>query len=96
MAIPAEFQRAYPIYVIAGEQPISLTETPDGRLDLRGWDFKKKKMTREAASWDDIEALQPGLPVRESFQFSEGDVRKVTKEEFDEAVARLARGESPT
>ena len=85
-----------PIYRIVGAQPVSFEPTPDGGADLKGWDFKKRKMTREAASWDDIEALQPGLPVRESFQFSEGDVRKVTKEEFDKAVARLARGESPT
>ncbi len=85
-----------PIYRIVGAQPVSFEPTPDGGAVLKGWDFKKGKMTREAASWDDIEALQPGLPVRESFQFSEGDVRKVTKEEFDEALARLVRGESPT
>ena len=85
-----------PIYRIVGAQPVSFEPTPDGGARLLGWDFKKRKMTREAASWDDIEALQPGLPVRESFQFSEGDVRKVTKEEFDEAVAGLVRGESPT
>ena len=85
-----------PIYMIVGAQPVSLEATPDGGASLKGWDFKKRRMTREAASWDDIEALQPGLPVRESFQFSEGDVRKVTKEEFDEALARLERGDSPT
>ncbi len=62
----------------------------------KGWDFEKRKMTRQAASWDDIEALQPGLPVKGNSNFSEGDVRKVSKEEFDEALARLERGDSPT
>ncbi len=85
-----------PIYMIVGAQPVSLEATPDGGMALRGWDFKKRKITREAASWDDIEALQPGLPVRGNSNFSEGDARKVSKEEFDEAVARLERGESPT
>ncbi len=85
-----------PIYRIVGAQPVSFEPTPDGGAVLKGWDFKKRKMTREAASWDDIEALQPGLPVQGNSSFSEGDARKVTKEEFDAAVARLARGESPT
>ena len=85
-----------PIYMIVGAQPVSFEPTPEGGADLKGWDFKKRKMTREAAGWDDIEALQPGLPVKGNSSFSEGDARKVTKEEFDEAVARLARGESPT
>ncbi len=94
MAIPAEFQRAYPIYVIAGEQPISLTETPDGRLDLRGWDFKKKKMTRAAGDYDALQGVEPG-PVSGN-SFSEGDTRRVTKREFDAAVKALSRGDSPT
>ncbi len=85
-----------PIYLIVGAQPVSLEPTPEGGADLKGWDFKERKMTREAASWDDIEALQPGLPVKGNSNFSEGDARKVTKEEFAEAVARLTRGESPT
>ncbi len=85
-----------PIYRIVGAQPVSFEPTPNGGAVLKGWDFKKRKMTREAASWDDIEALQPGLPVRDSFEFSEGNVLKVSKEVFDEAVARLVRGESPT
>ncbi len=95
MAIPAEFQRAYPVYVIAGEQPISVTETPDGGLRLLGWDFKLKKMTRAAGDYDAVLGLVPG-PVLGNAQFSEGDVRRVTKREFDAAVKALSRGDSPT
>ncbi len=95
MAIPAEFQRAYPVYVIAGEKPVSLTETPDGGLDLLGWDFKLKKMTRAAGDYDAMQGVGPG-PVLDNFEFSEGDVRRVTKREFNAAVKALSRGDSPT
>ena len=89
MAIPAEFQRAYPVYVIAGEQPISVTETPDGGLRLLGWDFKLKKMTRAAGDYDAMQGVEPG-PVQGN-SFSEGDTRRVTKKEFDAAVKALSR-----
>ena len=85
-----------PIYLIVGAQPVSLEETPDGGMRLMGWDFVQRKMTRDAASWDDVVAIQPGLPVKGNSNFSEGDVVEVTKAQFDAAVARLERGESPT
>lgn len=90
MAIPAEFQRAYPVYVIAGEQPLSLTKTPAGQIELLGWDFKKKKMTRAAGDYDAMQGVVPG-PVLDNFQFAEGDTRRVTKREFDAAVKALSR-----
>lgn len=85
-----------PIYVMAGDQPVSFEATPEGGADLKGWDFKKGKMTREAGDWDAIEGLQTGLPVKGNSDFSEGDVRRVTKQEFDAAVAALERGETAT
>ncbi len=94
MAIPAEFQREYPVYVIAGEQPLSMTVAPDGGLDLFGWDFKKKKMTRAAGDYDALQGVEPG-PVSGN-SFSEGDTRRVTKREFVAAVKSLSRGDSPT
>ena len=81
-----------PIYLIVGAQPVSFVRTEDGGADLRGWDFKKKQMTREAASWDDVVDLQPGLPVRDSFEFSEGETVEVTKRVFDRAVRKLMAG----
>ncbi len=89
MAIPAEFQREYPVYVIAGEQPLSMTVAPDGGLDLFGWDFKLKKMTRAAGDYDAMQGVEPG-PVQGN-SFSEGDTRRVTKREFDAAVKALSR-----
>ncbi len=80
-----------PIYLIVGDQPVSLVETPDGGMDLTGWDFELKEMTRDAASWDDIVGLQEGLPVRGNCDFSEGgDTLSVTAEEFERRVAELA------
>ncbi len=90
MAIPAEFQREYPVYVIAGEQPLSMTVAPDGGLDLFGWDFKLKKMTRAAGDYDAMQGVVPG-PVSGNTRFSEGDTRRVTKREFDAAVKALSR-----
>lgn len=89
MAIPAEFQREYPVYVIAGEQPLSMTVAPDGGLDLFGWDFNLKKMTRAAFDYDATQGVEPG-PVSGN-SFSEGDTRRVTKKEFDAAVKALSR-----
>ena len=81
-----------PIYLIVGAQPVSLVETEDGGAALRGWDFEKREMTFGAASWDDVVALQPGLPVLDSFELSEGDVVSVTKREFNRAVLNLMAG----
>ena len=80
-----------PIYMIVGNQPISFERTADGGAVLKGWDFERRAMRIGAASLDDIEALQPGLPVRDSFALAEGDTQRVTKAEFDAAVARLRR-----
>ncbi len=80
-----------PLYLIVGDKPVSLVETPDGGGRLLGWDFEKKEMTRDAASWDDIVGLQKGLPVRGNCDFSEGgDTLPVTAEEFERRVAELA------
>ncbi len=82
--------RWLPIYVIAGDKPVSMEETPDGGADLLGWDFARGEMTRDAAEWDEIVGhLQPGLPVRGNTDFAEGDWREVTKAEFDRHVAEL-------
>ncbi len=82
--------RWLPIYVIAGDKPVSMEETPDGGADLLGWDFARGEMTRDAAEWDDIVGhLQPGLPVRGNTDFAEGDWIEVTKAEFDRHVAEL-------
>ncbi len=47
-----------PIYLIVGDRPVSLVETPDGGMSLMGWDFERRGMTREAASWDNVVDLQ--------------------------------------
>lgn len=78
-----------PVYLIIGDQPVSWESTEDGGSILLGWDFKKKEMTQEAASWDDVVGLQPGVPVEGSAHFSEGDTVQVTKREFNAAVRRL-------
>jgi hypothetical protein len=65
-----------PLYLIAGEKPMSLFTTPDGGMDMRGWDFKLGKMTRQAFEWD------PTHP----------DTREVTKKEFDAALRQLQEG----
>lgn len=78
-----------PMYFIVGDQPVSFESTEDGGALLLGWDFKKKEMTQEAASWDDVVGLQPGVPVEGSAHFSEGDTVQVTKREFNAAVRRL-------
>jgi hypothetical protein len=78
-----------PMYFIVGDQPVSFEATDDGGALLLGWDFKKKEMTQDAASWDDVVGTQPGLPVETSAQFSEGDSRQVTKRQFNAAVRRL-------
>ncbi len=78
-----------PVYLIVGQQPVSWERTEDGGSLLLGWDFKKKKMTQAAASWDDVVSIQPGLSVQVSASFSEGDTRQVTKREFNAAVRRL-------
>ncbi len=67
-----------PLYLIVGDKPVSFTRTADGGADLLGWDFGRKEMTRDAASWDDVVDLQPGLPVQDSFEFSEGETVQVT------------------
>ncbi len=79
-----------PIYAIAGEKPVSAEETPDGGLELLGWDFARGEMTRDAVEWDEIVGhLQPGLPVSGNTDFAEGDWVQVTKVEFDRHVAEL-------
>lgn len=78
-----------PVYLIIGDQPVSLERTEDGGALLLGWDFDQKKMTQDAASWDDVVGLQPGVPVEGSAHFSEGDTVQVTKREFNAAVRRL-------
>ena len=80
-----------PAYFIVGQQPVSWERTEDGGSDLLGWDFDKKKMTRAAASLDDVMGLQPGLPVKSTAQFSEGETVQVTKRRFDSVVKRLKR-----
>ncbi len=90
MSETLEMALKLPIYVIAGDKPVSMEETPDGGAALRGWDFDLGEMTRDAAAWDDIVGhLQPGLPVRGNTDFAEGDCVKVTKAEFDRHVAEL-------
>ena len=59
-------------------------------LALRGWDFERP-MTRNAATWDDVVDLQPGLPVQGNAEFSEGEAVRVTKEAFDRAVRSAPR-----
>ena len=76
-----------PIYLIVGAKPVSVVATPGG-MRLMGWDFERREMTRDAASWDDVVDLQPG-PVLESFEFSEGDTVRVDKRTFDRAIRRL-------
>lgn len=78
-----------PIYMIVGEQPVSVEEV-DGRLRIRGWSFAEGRMTQDAASWDDIVGhLAPGS-VRRQAKFSTGsDTKQVTKKEFLAAVAEL-------
>lgn len=85
-----------PIYVMAGNQPISFEATRAGGAVLKGWDFQKRKMTIGAGDWDAIEGLQAGLPVKGNSAFAEGDVRRITKAEFDRAVAALKKGDTPT
>ena len=70
-----------PIYVIDGEQPVSMVETEDGGADLMGWDFEKKAMTRAAGSWDSIIGFNSGA-----------DWRQVTRTEFEAQVRKLERG----
>ncbi len=77
-----------PLYVITGKKPTSL-ERIDGSVTLRGWDFDQRKLTIEAGDWDDVVDLQPGIPVRESFQFSEGETVEVSKAVFDQALRDL-------
>lgn len=67
-----------PIYVIAGDQPVSLEATEDGGMDLKGWDFELKRMTRAAADWDDIIGFS-----------GNADWRQVTKKEFDAQIRKL-------
>lgn len=80
-----------PIYLIVGLQPVALETTASGGLSLTGWDFERGEMTREAASWDDVVATQPGLNVAASYEFSEGDLRRVTASEFAQAIEALRR-----
>ena len=79
-----------PLYLIVGNQPVSL-ERIDGSVTLRGWDFGQRKLTIEAASWDDVVDLQPGIPVLDSFEISEGETVEVTKAEFNRAIRELKR-----
>ena len=78
-----------PIYLLVGDQPVSLVATEDGGMALHGWDFEKRELTREAASWDDVLDLQPGLPVSGNTDFAEGESVRVTKAAFDLAVRKL-------
>lgn len=80
-----------PLYLIVGEQPVSLVETPDGGGRLLGWDFEKKEMTRDAASWDDVVDTQPGVPVQGNTDFSEGETRTVTLAQFNRQIRKLRK-----
>ena len=80
-----------PIYLLVGEKPVSAEATPDGGLALRGWDFVRGELTRNAVTWDEIVGhLQEGLPVRGNCDFADGgDTFPITAEEFERRVAEL-------
>ena len=78
-----------PIFLIVGRQPVSWERTDDGGSMLLGWDFDKGEMTQDAASWDDVLGLTPGVPVADQGRFSEGDTEQVTRSAFDAAVRKL-------
>lgn len=78
-----------PLYLIVGRKPVSWERTADGGSILLGWDFDAKEMTIEAASWDDVVDLTPGVPVTDQLEFTEGDTVRVTKAQFDAAVKKL-------
>ena len=78
-----------PNYWLVGDKPVSLTRNAEGGAELLGWDFDLGEMTHGGASWDDIEGLTPGVDVEDQVEFAEGDVRVVTKAEFDRHVAEL-------
>jgi hypothetical protein len=65
-----------PIYLLVGEKLVSAEETPGGGMALRGWDFIQRKMTREAADWDDVMSTS-------------ADAVEITKEAFDQRLAEL-------
>ena len=67
-----------PIYVIDGQQPVSMVETEDGGADLMGWDFEKKEMTRAAGSWISFVGFDAGA-----------DWRQVTRREFEDQIRKL-------
>lgn len=78
-----------PLYFIVGEKPVSFEKTESGGALLLGWDFKKKKMTHAAASWNDVVGLSTGVPVEGSGSFSESGTEQVTKKQFNAAVRKL-------
>lgn len=82
-----------PMYLIAGEKPISVEETPDGGLRLLGWDFERGEMARNV-DWNEVAShLQPGVQVRRNAPIADGgDTFRVSKEEFDRRVEELRGG----
>ena len=85
-----------PLYMVVGEKLVSAEETADGGMALRGWDFRRREMTRAAVSWDDIVGhTEEGRKVQGSSAFAEGeDTFEITKEEFDRRLEEL-RGGAP-
>ena len=80
-----------PLYLIVGEKPIAVWETPDGGMGSCGWDFARGDLTRDAVSWDEIVGhLQEGVPVRGSSDFAAGgDTFRISAAEFEAHVAEL-------
>lgn len=83
-----------PLYLVAGEKLISVLPSEEGGLSIRGWDFRKREMTRDAVEWDEIVGhLQEGRKVQGSSDFAEGeDTFEITREEFDQRLAELQGG----
>lgn len=79
-----------PIYLLAGEKPISVTQVPGGGIRILGWDFEAGELNRNV-EWDDVVGhLQSGVKVKGSAHFAEGgDTYPISREEFEQRVAEL-------
>lgn len=65
-----------PRYVVVGEKIASMERTPDGGVEILGWDFVLRALTREAGDMDDFFGGHP-------------DMYPITKEEFDQRLVEL-------
>jgi hypothetical protein len=75
-----------PIYVILGERPVMMEETPDGGAQVLGWDFDKRELVPALGSLAEVVGMVPHCD--DPFE-ALGDREEVTREQFYAKIEEL-------